>query len=85
MKNLLEKRNSLVVQTKEQDFEDFVGCKASTVISIQNPKVYSNKNNKKENSTVDKNAHMSIIPKRCKTCEKITNHNSRTCPDKNKK
>ena len=82
---LLEKKNSLVEQTKDQDFEDIVGCKALEVISIQNPKVSSNKGTRKESDTNDKEAHRSIIPKRCKTCGKIAGHKSRTCPDKNKK
>ncbi|XP_057543256.1 protein FAR1-RELATED SEQUENCE 3-like [Amaranthus tricolor] len=81
---LLEKKNNLVEQTKDQDFEDFVGCKAPEVISIQNPKVSSNKGTRKESDTNEKDAHRSIIPKRCKTCGKIADHNSRTCPDKNK-
>ena len=82
---LLEKKNSLVEQTKDQDLENFVGCKAPDVISIQNPKVSSNKGTRKESDPNDKEAHRSIIPKRCKTCGKIASHNSRTCPDKNKK
>ena len=82
---LLEKKNSLVEQTKDQDFEDIVGCKALEVISIQNPKVSSNKGTRKESDTNDKEAHRSIIPKHCKTCGKIVGHNRRTCPDKNKK
>ena len=32
---VLEKKNSLVEQTKDQDFENFVGCKAPEVISIR--------------------------------------------------
>ncbi|XP_057532878.1 protein FAR1-RELATED SEQUENCE 1-like [Amaranthus tricolor] len=76
---LLEKKNSLVEQTKDHDFEDFVGCKAPEVINIQNPKVSSNKGTRKESDTNDKEAHRSIIPKRCKTCAKIAGHNSRTC------
>ena len=82
---LLEKKNNLVEQTKYQDFEDFVGCKAPEVISIQNPKISSNKCIRKESDTNDKEAHRSIIQKRCKTCGKIAGHKSRTCPDKNKK
>ena len=82
---LLEKKNSLVEQTKDQDFEDFVSCKAPEVISIQNPKVSSNKGTRKESDTNEKEAHRFIIPKHCKTCGKIAAHNSHTCPDKNKK
>ena len=82
---LLEKKNNLVEQIKDQDFEDFVGCKASEIISIQNPKVSSNKGTRKERDTNEKEAHRSIILKRCKTCGKFVSHNSHTCPDKNKK
>ncbi|XP_057517941.1 protein FAR1-RELATED SEQUENCE 5-like [Amaranthus tricolor] len=53
---LLEKKNSLVEQTKDRDFEDFVGCKAPEVISIENPKVSSNKATRKESDTNDKEA-----------------------------
>ena len=81
----LEKKNSLVEQTKDQDFEDFVSCKAPEVINIQNPKVSSKKGTRKESDTNDKEAQRSIILKRCKTCGKFVSHNSHTCPDKNKK
>ncbi|VFQ69752.1 unnamed protein product [Cuscuta campestris] len=69
---------------KRKDLETYFGCKVPDRVEIHPPTIGVTKGRKKRiKSGVEKGQEKQKHPRRCRSCNKMTTHDSRNCPLKN--